>query len=155
MDDNRSRKLLLQFDGGSRGNPGPSGIGVTLTTPEGKTIYELAEFLGHHTNNFAEYTALIRGVAAAIKLGASELVIRADSELVIRQIQGQYRVKSPDLRPLYQQAMGLLEKVPKWSISHLYRENNSRADTLANLAMDGRTTIEFPEPGAAARETRV
>ena len=148
MDDSRSCKLLLQFDGGSRGNPGPAGIGVTLTTPAGKTLYELAEFLGNHTNNFAEYTALIRGVAAAVELGATELVIRADSQLVVRQIQGQYRVKSPDIRPLYQQATALLEKIPKWSISHLYREHNSRADTLANLAMDGRTKIEFFTPPA-------
>lgn len=149
MDDHCSRKLLLQFDGGSRGNPGPAGIGVTLATPEGKTVYELAEFLGNHTNNFAEYTALIRGLAAAVELGATELVIRADSQLVVRQIQGQYRVKSPDIRPLYQQAMALLNKVPKWSISHLYREDNSRADTLANLAMDGRTKVEF-RPSAIA-----
>lgn len=120
-----------------------------MATPEGKTVYELAEFLGNHTNNFAEYTALIRGLAAAVELGATELVIRADSQLVVRQIQGQYRVKSPDIRPLYQQAMALLNKVPKWSISHLYREDNSRADTLANLAMDGRTKVEF-RPSAIA-----
>jgi ribonuclease HI len=151
MDDNRSRKLLLHFDGGSRGNPGPAGIGVTLTTPDGTTLYELAEFLGHHTNNFAEYTALIRGVAAAIDLGATELIIRADSQLVVRQIQGQYRVKSPDIRPLYQQAMLLLQKVPNWSISHLYREDNSRADTLANLAMDRRTKIELPTRAAGQK----
>jgi len=136
-------KLILRFDGGSRGNPGPAGIGVTLENAQGEVVYELGDFLGEKTNNFAEYTALIRGVETAVKLGARELTIRADSELVVRQIQGQYRVKSPDLKPLFQQAVALLGKIPHWSIDHVYRESNTRADELANLAMDRQSKIEF------------
>jgi ribonuclease HI len=136
-------KLILQFDGGSRGNPGPAGIGVTLENEQGQVVYELGDFLGEKTNNFAEYTALIRGLEAAVKLNVGELVVRADSELVVRQIQGQYRVKSPDLKPLYQRALELLGKIPHWSIDHVYREGNVRADQLANIAMDRQNKIEL------------
>jgi ribonuclease HI len=129
-------ELILQFDGGSRGNPGPAGIGLTLRTPDGRLIYELGEFIGKHTNNVAEYTALLRGLEMACKLGVGRLIIRADSELVVRQIQGRYRVKSPDLQPLYQRAIDLLRCVPKWSIEHVYRDDNHRPDELANQAMN-------------------
>ncbi len=136
-------ELILQFDGGSRGNPGPAGIGLTLRTPEGRLIYELGEFIGRHTNNVAEYTALLRGLEMACELGVGQLIIRADSELVVRQIQGRYRVKSPDLRPLYQRAIDLLRRVPKWSIVHVYRDDNHRPDELANLAMNRRGKVEY------------
>jgi ribonuclease HI len=135
-------ELHLQFDGGSRGNPGLAGIGVTITTPDGRRVYELGDVLEHATNNVAEYTALVRGIQAARQFGAKKLHIRADSELVVRQINGQYRVKSPDLKPLYTQAVRELSFIPDWSISHVYRESNSRADQLANLAMDKRRKFE-------------
>ncbi len=135
-------QLEMQFDGGSRGNPGLAGIGVTITTPDGVMVYEFGDWLPHATNNVAEYTALIRGVQAARQLGATRLNIRADSELVVRQITGRYRVKSPDLKPLYAQAVAELARVADWSISHVYRESNSRADQLANMAMDRRKKIE-------------
>ncbi len=134
--------LILQFDGGSRGNPGPAGIGVTLTDTTGTPVYELGEFLGHCTNNVAEYTALVRGLAAAKTLGAVKLLVRSDSELVVRQMNGQYKVKSPDLKPLFQKAIALVEEIGDVKVSHVYREGNTRADKLANLAMDTENKIE-------------
>ena len=133
--------LVMQFDGGSRGNPGPAGCGVTLTTPAGEVLYELGDYLGTHTNNYAEYSGLIRGVEAAVNLGVRKLEIRADSELVVRQILGIYRVKNATLRPLYQQAMDLLNKIPAWSIQHVYRSSNTRPDELANMAMNRKRAI--------------
>lgn len=137
-----ARALVLQFDGGSRGNPGPAGIGVTITDAAGKRVYELGEFLGRCTNNVAEYTALLRGLAAALKLGATKLTVRADSELVVRQLNGQYKVKSPDLRPLYEEACRLIERLGDVTVTHVYREGNSRADALANAAMDRKAKLE-------------
>ncbi len=148
----KTRTLIMQFDGGSRGNPGPAGIGVTITDESGKSIYELGEFIGRCTNNVAEYTALLRGLSAAIALQAQTLLVRADSELVVRQLTGVYRVKSPDLKPLYQQAMTFIDKIPQVKFSHVYRENNSRADALANTAMDRQAKVEPlgpPKPPAA------
>ena len=134
--------LILQFDGGSRGNPGPAGIGVTVSTDAGEPLYELGEFLGDCTNNFAEYTALVRGLRAAVALGAKKLLIRADSELVVRQLNGQYKVKSPDLKPLYLQAIKLIQQIGPVTVAHVYRESNSRADALANLAVDSLAKVE-------------
>jgi ribonuclease HI len=143
------RHFFLQFDGGSRGNPGPAGIGVTITTPTGDDVYELGEFLGSCTNNVAEYTALIRGLEAAIALNASQLTVKADSELVVRQIKGIYKVKSPDLKPLFERAKKLMANIPKVAIDHVYRSDNSRADALANLAMDRKTKVEPLGPAKA------
>ncbi len=135
-DRGRGKSLILQFDGGSRGNPGPAGIGVTLTDDAGTPLYELAEFLGRTTNNVAEYTALLRGLAAAQALGAAQLAVRSDSELLVRQINGIYKVKSPDLKPLFQKALALIRALGHVTVTHVYRESNTRADELANLAMD-------------------
>ncbi len=140
--------LQLQFDGGSRGNPGVAGCGFTLTTPDGQLVYEYGDYLGHRTNNYAEYTALIRGVEAALRLGAKKLAIKADSELVVRQVLGIYRVKNATLKPLYQQAVDLLTKIPSWSIQHVYRSANVRPDELANIAMNIQGAI-YGGPGAA------
>ena len=144
-------ELHLQFDGGSRGNPGLAGIGVTISTPDGRMVYELGDVLDHATNNVAEYTAFLRGVQAARRLGAKKLRIRADSELVVRQVRGQYRVKSPDLKPLYAEVMRELSFISDWSIAHVYRESNSRADELANLAMDRRGKIENMNSSGSAK----
>ncbi|MGC8624382.1 MAG: ribonuclease HI family protein [Phycisphaerae bacterium] len=139
--------LRLQFDGGSRGNPGAAGCGITLTTPSGELVYELGDYLGLRTNNYAEYMGLIRGVDAAVRLGAKKLEIKADSELVVRQILGIYRVKNAALKPLYQQAVHLLTKIPSWSIQHVYRDANVRPDELANMAMNRQRAI-YGGPGA-------
>jgi ribonuclease HI len=136
------KTLLLQFDGGSRGNPGPAGIGVTLKDDRGTPVYELSEFLGVCTNNIAEYTALLRGLTAAKALGANKVTVRSDSELLVRQINGIYRVKNAGIKPLYQQAIDLMRAIGDVKVSHVYREGNTRADELANLAMDKRVKTE-------------
>jgi ribonuclease HI len=142
-DDKRADlKLTLHFDGGSRGNPGPAGIGVVLLTEDGTSLYEVGEFLGVRTSNYSEYTALLRGLAAAKTFGATKLLIKADSELVVRQINGIYKVKSPDLQPLYAQARRLIDDIGNVTMTHVYREKNKRADELANEAMDKKAKIE-------------
>ena len=148
------KSLILHFDGGSRGNPGPAGIGVSLCDEDGTPLYELAEFLGRCTNNVAEYRALITAMQEALKLGAKKIIIRGDSELIIKQMRGEYRVKHPDLKPLYEQAQDLLSHFEKSKIEHNYRESNALADKLANLAMDRRQDVTDPDddgPTAPAR----
>src|SRR3954449_13141651 len=93
--------ITIEFDGGSRGNPGPAGIGVVLRAADGTPVVTLGRFIGRATNNVAEYKALITGLQEAKKLGAKKILIRGDSELIIKQMRGEYRVKHPDLRPLY------------------------------------------------------
>ncbi len=132
----KDKSVVLQFDGGSRGNPGPAGIGVTIDDSDGTPLYELAEFLGRCTNNVAEYTALLRGLSAAMTMGATKVQVKSDSELLVRQINGQYKVKSPDLKPLFQKAIALMGEIGDVSVGHTYREGNKRPDELANLAMD-------------------
>lgn len=132
----KEKSVILQFDGGSRGNPGPAGIGVTISDTDGTPLYELAEFLGRCTNNVAEYTALLRGLSAAQAMDATHVAVKSDSELLVRQINGQYKVKSPDLKPLFQKARALMDQIGNVKVSHTYREGNTRADELANLAMD-------------------
>lgn len=145
--------LVIHVDGGSRGNPGPAGAGVVITFEDGRKAHEAGYFLGKLTNNAAEYTALILALQRAARLGSHALHIRSDSELLVRQITGQYRVKSPALEPLFHQVQLLLLKVPRWKVEHVRRESNSRADELANLAMDrGRDVVVFDvdDPGASA-----
>jgi ribonuclease HI len=128
--------LVLEADGGSRGNPGPAGAGAVLRTPAGKVVREMKQYLGWATNNIAEYQGLIMGLQAAGEYGPARLVIRLDSELVVRQLNGQYKVKSPNLQPLYQQARRLLAQMAEVEIVHIPRGRNSLADALANQAMD-------------------
>jgi ribonuclease HI len=146
----KKRAFVLEFDGGSRGNPGPAGVGVRLLTEDGVELYELGEYIGSVTNNVAEYTGLLRGLAAAIAWKAVKLTIRADSELVVRQLNGQYKVKSPDLKPLYEKATRLMDQIDEVKVFHVYRENNKRCDQLANEAMDKKGKIEpvGPLPGS-------
>src|SRR5271170_1558176 len=102
--------LTLNFDGGSRGNPGPAGVGIVISAADGTPLVTLGRFLGHATNNVAEYMALITALEEAVKLGARKVVIRGDSELIIKQMRGEYRVKNPDLRKLHDRAQSLLVK---------------------------------------------
>ena len=102
-------KLTLQFDGGSRGNPGPAGIGIVISAADGTSLVTLGRFIGRATNNVAEYRALITAMQEAQKLGAKNILIRGDSELVIKQMRGEYRVKNPDLKVLYEEARALLQ----------------------------------------------
>ena len=130
------RDVILYTDGGSRGNPGPAGFGAVLLDRSGNVIAELSEFIGRATSNEAEYNGLIKGLQAAREHGAARILIRADSELMVRQINGAYKVKSSRLRPLFQRAKGLIEAFASWRIEHIPRERNARADDLANQAMD-------------------
>lgn len=144
--------LTLHFDGGSRGNPGPAGIGVVLIDDaDGEVMYELGDFLGRCTSNVAEYTALIRGLAAAKIMNAAKVTIKADSELVVRQINGVYKVKSPDLKPLFLRATALMREIGDVTIQHVYREGNARADELANEAMDKERRVEPMGPALNLR----
>jgi len=134
----QGHSLTLQADGGARGNPGPAGAGAVLYDADGKEVAALSRFLGRATNNEAEYRALIMGLTEAQRLGAGELTVKLDSELIVRQLQGRYRVKAPGLKPLFAEARRLLQPFAKVSIMHVPRADNARADELANQAMDRR-----------------
>jgi ribonuclease HI len=129
-------RVVLHVDGGARGNPGPAAIGVVISTPDGHVLEELAERVGVATNNVAEYRALLRGLERAHALGAAELEIVGDSELVARQLTGLYKVKHPAMKPLYEQAMSALRAFDGWRIRTVPREQNARADELVNEALD-------------------
>jgi len=123
-------------DGGSRGNPGPAGFGALITDGKGATLAELSEFLGVRTNNFAEYSGLLAVLQWALDHGHRRLKVVSDSELMVKQIQGKYKVNSPDLKPLWQQARDRIAKFDRFEISHALRHKNKEADALANAAMD-------------------
>ena len=133
--------LIIHFDGGARGNPGPAGAGVVIRSDDGALLHESAHFLGRQTNNAAEYLALIHALRRAQRCPEAALQLFSDSELVVRQITGEYRVKSPKLAELYEQVQVLLVKVGCWSIQAIAREENLRADELANLAMDRKADV--------------
>ncbi len=123
-------------DGGSRGNPGPSGYGAVITDDKGQTIAELSEFLGVRTNNYAEYSGLLAVLDWVITNNRPWVKLVSDSELMVKQIQGKYKVNSPDLKPLWQEARNRIAKLEKFEISHALRHKNKEADALANQAMD-------------------
>lgn len=133
--------LTLQFDGGSRGNPGPAGIGVVISAADGTPLVTLGRFIGRATNNVAEYTALITALEQARKLGAKKIIVRGDSELVIRQMRGEYRVKNPDMKTLHARASALVGEFAEAQIEHNLRHKNELADKLANLAMDRKVDV--------------
>ena len=134
------KRVILYVDGACRGNPGPGAIGVVILNNTGHTIRQISGYIGDTTNNKAEYRALITALEEAAQLGVQHLDIRTDSELLVRQLQQTYRVKSANLRPLYQQAKELLAKFESFDITHIPRENNTVADRLANEALDNRTS---------------
>ena len=131
----QGRSARAYVDGGSRGNPGPAGYGVRIEQEDG-TIAELKESLGLATNNVAEYSGLIAALRWATAHGISKLHIRADSELLVKQMRGEYRVKSRGLQPLYEQARALTRQIGDVTFEHVRREFNKEADRLANEAMD-------------------
>lgn len=128
-------------DGGSRGNPGPAGIGVVISRDD-ELVEEHGAFLGEKTNNQAEYAALMSGLERAAKYTDDEVTVTMDSELVVRQMLGQYKVKSPELQKLHHQAKALEKHFKQVTYTHTLREGNKRADALANLAMDRRETVD-------------
>jgi probable phosphoglycerate mutase len=123
-------------DGGSRGNPGPSGYGAVIEDPQGRIVARLAQFLGIQTNNFAEYSGLLAVLQWAGENGAKRLRVVSDSELMVKQMKGQYKVASPGLRPLYEQARRLAGHLERFEMRHTLRGGNKEADRLANEAMD-------------------
>ena len=123
-------------DGGSRGNPGPSGYGVVIQSEHGAVLAELSEFLGMRTNNVAEYSGMLAALEYALEHGLGRLRIVSDSELMVKQMKGQYRVQSPELRPLYDEAKRRAGKLEAFQIEHVLRGKNKKADELANQAMD-------------------
>jgi probable phosphoglycerate mutase len=128
--------ISAHCDGGARGNPGPAGYGALIQGPDGGVIAELSEFLGIRTNNYAEYSGLLGCLAWALEHGHRKLKMVSDSELMVKQIQGKYQVKSPDLKPLYEEAKRRIAKLDGFEISHALRHKNKDADRLANEAMD-------------------
>ncbi len=133
----------LFTDGASRGNPGPASIGAVLKKSSGEIIAEISEYLGETTNNQAEYKALLAGLQKALEHKIHHLEVFLDSELVVKQIQGKYKVKHPEMIPLYQKVKILLKKFPQVSVTHVRREKNKEADKLANLALDNRLTSKI------------
>jgi ribonuclease HI len=123
-------------DGGARGNPGPAAAAAVASTPEGETLAERNEFIGEATNNVAEYRAVLLGLELARELGAREVELINDSELVARQIGGQYKVKHAGLKPLFLEAMEALRGFDRWSVRNVLREKNERADALVNETLD-------------------
>jgi ribonuclease HI len=128
--------LLAHIDGGARGNPGPAGYGAVITDQAGRRLAELSEYLGHHTNNHAEYAGLLAVLEYARRAGARGLQVFSDSELLVRQMQGRYKVRSPELKPLHAEAQRLRHGLEWFRIEHVRREKNREADKLANKAMD-------------------
>ena len=134
-----SMKLTINTDGGARGNPGPAGIGVVVQDESGKIIGSHKNYIGETTNNVAEYKALILGLTEAAKLGANELTVNMDSELVVKQMQGRYKIKEPGLQALAQEVFKLTKNFKSVSFCHVYREKNKAADKLVNEAIDQAT----------------
>ena len=128
--------ITAYIDGGSRGNPGPAGYGVQIVDDAGGVVAELHGALDHTTNNVAEYHGLLAALAWAVDHGHTALHVRSDSELLVKQLRGEYRVKNAGLQPLYQDARALTSRIGRVTFEHVRRERNKEADRLANLAMD-------------------
>jgi ribonuclease HI len=129
-------RLTVNVDGGARGNPGPAAIGVVLRDDDGEVLGELGEAIGEATNNVAEYRALLRGIELAAEHGAAELELVGDSELVVRQVEGRYKVKNAGMKQLHEEVKRALRGFDSWSIRHVRRAENADADRLVNEALD-------------------
>jgi len=131
-------KVVVHVDGGARGNPGPAAAGAVIWTPEGGVLDEASEAIGVATNNVAEYRGLLLGLARARELGAGEVEVVNDSELVQKQVNGLYKVKHPDMKPLHAAAMQALQDFERWTMRSVPRAQNADADALVNQALDAR-----------------
>ena len=131
-------RLIAYADGAARGNPGPAACGAVVLDHDGNELRRIAQAIGRGTNNEAEYRAAIAAVRTALELGATELQLRLDSQLVVRQLQGSYRVRNERLKPLYRELDALSDQFVRFSVDHVPREQNRRADALANAALDGK-----------------
>jgi ribonuclease HI len=130
-------KLIVNVDGGARGNPGPAAIGVVVRNEDGAIVEAMGETIGNQTNNVAEYRALIRGIELAAAHGATEVELIGDSQLIVRQVEGRYKVKHAAMKDLHAEAKKLLTNFESWSIRDVRREQNADADRLVNEALDG------------------
>lgn len=137
-------QVVMEFDGGSRGNPGPAGFGCVVRSADDDEmpIATHGRFIGSATNNVAEYSGLIFGLETAMNLGATQILVRGDSELVIKQMKGQYKVKSPGLKPLFEKARVLADGFERVLFEHKLRDQNKLADKLANMAMDRKGDVD-------------
>lgn len=131
-------KVVVHVDGGARGNPGPAAAGAVISTPQGEVLTDAAEAIGIATNNVAEYRGLLLGLERARELGAREVDVVNDSELVAKQVNGVYKVKHPDMKPLHAAALKALKGFDRWSIRSVPRAQNADADALVNQALDAR-----------------
>jgi formyltetrahydrofolate-dependent phosphoribosylglycinamide formyltransferase len=145
------QQVDLYTDGGSRGNPGPAGAGFVIKQPQGGTILSRGVFLGQTTNNVAEYTAVKEALVAAKDIGVQSVRLFADSQLLVRQLNGQYKVKSDNLKQLYADCMELLVSFGSWQAVHIPREQNTEADAMANKAMDKRRGVEIQSQPVTAK----
>jgi len=146
---------VANIDGASRGNPGPASYAVVIRDPSGKTILELAKNIGRETNNVAEYYALLAALDYATSHDIPSLRIRSDSELLVRQMQGRYKVKSADLKPLHERASKMAKQLGYFAIEHVRRELNRDADALANVALDQAGAPKFAATGSTTSEVPV
>ena len=128
--------IVAHVDGGSRGNPGPAAYGVSIENPDGTPLASLSKSIGRATNNVAEYQGLLAALEFALQNGHTRLRVLTDSELMARQIEGRYKVKSPDLKPLFEKARQMIQRLESFSIRHVPREQNCEADRLVNQALD-------------------
>jgi len=149
------KRATIAIDGASKGNPGPAGIGILISDESGNVLKSVGEHIGQATNNFAEYTAFIRGLELALDMGFSHVVVNTDSELLAKQINGHYRVKSPDISPLFALALELMGKFKTVKVNHVSREKNKQADKLASQAASVRTTLELEEVAQPAPEAKM
>jgi ribonuclease HI len=129
-------RLVVHVDGGARGNPGPAAAAAVVSTPDGEVLDEAQQTLGVATNNVAEYRGLLLGLERARALGATEVEVVNDSELVAKQVNGQYKVKHPDMKPLHAQAIAALQGFDRWNVRSVPRAQNAEADALVNAALD-------------------
>ena len=134
----------MYVDGAARGNPGPAGIGVVIKSEKDEVLLEVADYVGKTTNNIAEYMALIRGLEEAIDMGHRSVEAYSDSELMVKQLNGEYKVKNEGLQPLYLHTKSLIKKFTHFSLNHTVRDGNQHADTLANQGIDGQTLKDAP-----------
>jgi ribonuclease HI len=149
----RAAAFQANIDGGSRGNPGPASYGVVVRNERGEIVAKLKKYIGRMTNNVAEYYGLIAALDYAQSNGVRALRIESDSELLVQQMRGHYKVKSPDLRPLFERAKKMSQTFESFRIDHVYREQNTEADALANEALD--ETSGKPKPSVATKTTKL